>query len=305
MPKVPSTNEGGFKDILLFLDTDENSSPFDILMSYDAGFDEVVTYDQVTAEKAESLVQDAIFPRGPEGVNHTNFLIGGAEAEEVRKILEKTQGAMFPPFEASIVVDPRGSNTTGSSLVAKVEKGLIDKLDSDMENKKVTILAGTGPVGRVVAKLCSIDGAEVTITSRNEERANNISSEISDECGYEIFGVRASNDEEIIDAVEDADVIVSAGPEGVRIVSEEILEKLQDKPRVVADVNAVPPTGIENLDPNDDGEEIMEGIYGFGALAIGGLKRKVEKDLLTRAKESEKGLFDHESAFESAKNELM
>ncbi len=305
MPKVPSTNEGGFKDILLFFDTDDNSSPFDILMAYDAGFDEVVSYDQVTADKAESLVQDAIFPRGPEGVKHTNFLIGGADAEEVRQILENTQDAMFPPFEASVVVDPRGANTTGSALVAKVEKGLIDKLDSDMENKKVTILAGTGPVGRVAAKLCSGDGADATITSRNEGRAKNISDEISEESGYDISGVRASNDEEIIEAVKDADVIISAGPEGVRIVSEEILKELQDKPRVVADVNAVPPTGIENLDPNDDAEEIMDGIYGFGALAVGGLKRKVEKELLIRAKDNDKGLLSHEAAFEAAKDELM
>lgn len=305
MPKLASENEGGFKDILIFFDTDEDSSPFDILMAHDAGFDEVVTYDQVTSEKAEGLVQDAIFPRGPEGVKHTNFLIGGADAEEVRQILEKTQGAMFPPFEASVFVDPRGANTTGSALVAKVEKGLIDNVDSDIEDKKVTILAGTGPVGRVAAKLVSMDGAEATITSRKEERAKNISDEISEECGHEINGVKASNDEEIIDAVMDADVIISSGPEGVRIVSEEILKKLQDKPRVVADVNAVPPTGIENLDPNDDGEEFMEGIYGFGALATGGLKRKVEKDLLTRAKESDKGLFDHESAFEAARDELM
>lgn len=308
VPKVSAAEEEAEvsedKDILFYFDTDESASPFDILMAYDAGFDEVVPYQDVTAERTQDLVQDAIFPRGPEGVKHTSFFLGGSDVQEVKEILEETKEAMFPPFEASVMVDPRGSNTTASAMVAKVEKGLTEIGEGGLDDKKVTILAGTGPVGRVAAMLCANEGSEVTITSRHEDKANNIAEELSEECGHKILGVRASSDEEVYDAIYDADVILSAGPEGVRIVPEDILEKLEDKPRMLADVNAVPPTGVENLDPNDDVEEFMDGIYGIGALAIGNLKRKAEKALLERTKESDKGILDHVAAYETVKEEI-
>lgn len=308
VPNVVTAAEGKEekkdKDILFYFDTDESASPFDILMAYDAGYDEVVPYQSVTAEKTKDLVQDAIFPRGPEGVKHTSFFIGGADVQEVKKILEDTKEAMFPPFEASVMVDPRGSNTTASAMVAKVEKGLAEIGEIGLDDKKVTILAGTGPVGRVAAMLCANEGADVTITSRHEDKAKNISEELSEECGHEIKGVRASSDEEVYGAIKDADVILSAGPEGIRIISEDVLEKLEGKTRIVADVNAVPPTGVANLDPNDDVKEIKDGIYGIGALAIGNLKRKAERALLIRTKDSDKGIFDHQEAFEAVKEEL-
>ncbi|KXB06156.1 hypothetical protein AKJ51_04100, partial [candidate division MSBL1 archaeon SCGC-AAA382A20] len=104
--------------------------------------------------------------------------------------------------------------------------------------------------------------------------------------------------------IKDAEVILSAGPEGVRIISEDTLKKLEGKTRVLADVNAVPPTGVENLDPNDDMEEFMDGIYGVGSLAIGGLKRKAEKALLERTMKRDKGILDYEAAFEAVKEEI-
>ncbi|KXB05978.1 hypothetical protein AKJ51_04380, partial [candidate division MSBL1 archaeon SCGC-AAA382A20] len=218
--------------MLFYFDTDESASPFDILMAHDAGFDEVVPYQGVTADRVGELVQDAIFPRGPKGVKHTSFFMGGSDVEEVKEILENTKDAMFPPFEASVMVDPRGSNTTASAMVAKVERGLAEIGEGSLENKKVVILAGTGPVGRIAAMLCANEGADVTITSRNEDRAKNIAGDLSEESGHEIQGIRASSDEETYDAIKDAEVILSAGPEGVRIISEDTLKKLEGKTRV-------------------------------------------------------------------------
>lgn len=81
------------------------------------------------------------------------------------------------------------------------------------------------------------------------------------------------------------------------------MKKLTGKTRIVADVNAVPPTGVENLDPNDDMKEFMEDIYGIGSLAIGNVKRKAEKALLERTMESDKGVLDYEAAFATVKEE--
>ncbi len=202
------------------------------------------------------------------------------------------------------MLDPRGSNTTASAMVGKVKKGLADVGEAELEGKKVTVLAGTGPVGRVAAMLCANESSDVTITSRKEDRAENTASELSEECGHEIKGVRASDDDEIFDAIKDAQVILSAGPEGIRIVSKDILEGLEKETRIIADVNAVPPTGVEGVDPDDDVEEFMDNIYGIGSLAIGNLKRKAEKALLKRTKESDEGILDYEKAYETVKEEM-
>ncbi|KXB02684.1 hypothetical protein AKJ45_02505 [candidate division MSBL1 archaeon SCGC-AAA261F19] len=292
------------KKILFFFDTDERASPFDISMAYDAGFDVVVPYSSVTAESAKGLVQDAIFPRGPEGVKHTSFFLGGADVQEVSKMLEVTKESMFGPFQASIIVDPRGANTTASALVAKVEAGLAELGEGGLKDKKVAIIAGTGPVGRVAAELCANSGAKAFITSRREEKAKKIAAEISERCETEVGGLQASNDEETLEAVKDADVILSTAKLGIRTISKEVLEQLDDRVRVVGDVNAVQPTGVEGLDPNDDMKEFMENTYGIGALAAGNLKSKVELELLTQAKEADKGVFDHRNAFEIAKDKL-
>lgn len=301
--EMVTASEGGVKreDILFYFDTDEFASPFDICKGSDAGFGLVIPYQNLATEAVADLVQDAIFSRGPEGVKNTSFFLGGSDYQKVREMADIVQESMFPPFQASVVVDPVGANTTGSALVAKVIEGLAEIDAGTLDGKTVSILAGTGPVGRVAAMLCSDEGADVTITSRKEEKAKKIAEEISEECGHEITGVQASNDEEVIEAIKDADIILATGPEGVRIVSKEMLENLEKKPRVIADVNAVPPTGVEDLDSNDDMEEIVDGVYGIGALAVGNVKNQVEMDLLVEARESDQGVFDYNDAYEIVK----
>ncbi|GAH92496.1 unnamed protein product, partial [marine sediment metagenome] len=60
--------------ICYFFDTDDNASPFDINMAYDAGFDIVVPISRMTADQVPKLVQDAIFSRKPKAP--TAFFIG-------------------------------------------------------------------------------------------------------------------------------------------------------------------------------------------------------------------------------------
>jgi hypothetical protein len=50
---------------------------------------------------------------------------------------------------------------------------------------------------------------------------------------------------------------------------------------VVADVNAVPPLGVEGIEVNDDGIE-RDGVLVFGALGIGKLKMKIHKACIGR-----------------------
>ena len=89
------------------------------------------------------------------------------------------------------------------------------------------------------------------------------------------------DDTERLAALESAEVVVCCAKAGVRILSAAILERCGALV-VAADVNAVPPAGIEGLSVGDDGAELPGGALGIGALAIGGVKYKVQRGLLER-----------------------
>src|SRR5438094_219411 len=73
--------------------------------------------------------------------------------------------------------------------------------------------------------------------------------------------------------------------------------------KVIADVNAVPPLGIEGVDVMDDGVT-KEGVVCFGALAIGNLKMKVHKACIARLFERNDLVLDAETIADVAR-ELM
>ena len=72
--------------------------------------------------------------------------------------------------------------------------------------------------------------------------------------------------------------------------------------KVVADVNAVPPSGVEGVGVNDSGTPI-EGTnaVGIGALAIGNVKYKTETGLFKEMIEAEKPVYlDFRDAYKLA-----
>ena len=73
----------------------------------------------------------------------------------------------------------------------------------------------------------------------------------------------------------------------------------------MADINAIPPLGVEGLKSEADGEEILPNVFGIGALAIGKLKNKVEAELIKRAAEEPRGIFDYKMAYEIAKKTAL
>jgi methylene-tetrahydromethanopterin dehydrogenase len=75
--------------------------------------------------------------------------------------------------------------------------------------------------------------------------------------------------------------------------------------KIVADVNAIPPLGVEGLEFGAEGKEILPRIFGIGALAIGKLKNAVEVELIRRAMEEPKGIFDYKAAYDIAKKRAL
>ncbi len=307
-PVIKKTAEEA-PNMLFFLDTDKRASPFDICMAYDAGFSVVVPYENVNAEDAKRIIQDAIFSRDPKGIKHTCFFIGGKDMEKAEEILKVARGTMFPPFEAATIIDPGGAYTTAAALIAKVEDALTRSKLGNLKDKRCAIF-GTGAIGRVAAILLARLGCDVMIISPNPDRVDgekyvaDLLNLLRNKYGVNVEGVFASTPTKKIEVIEKADVILCASVAGVRIISKEMLSGIK-LAKVIADVNAVPPLGVEGMKLEDDMKEIASGIFGIGALTIGRLKYKLEREILKEARRNGKGtVYNYNYAFQLARKIL-
>jgi len=300
-------SEHKFRKVFIFLDTDKHASPFDILTIIDVFPDAaILKYEDVTVEDAEKIIYDAMFPRGPEGAKHTKIFINGRDFKQVNDILEKAKKCMLPPFELAIIIDPRGAYTTATAAVAKTLELSLEKGFGGLENKVVTLLAGTGSVGQTAARLYASEKANVILTSRDLQRASSVATKINEETDSEwVRGVEAQTSDEIGKAIENAEIVLSTGAAGTQLLPLDVLKEYGKKCKIVADINAIPPLGVEELKSEVDGEEILPNVFGIGALAIGKLKNKVEAELIKKAAEEQKGIFDYRMAYEIAKKTVL
>lgn len=285
------------KNILIYFDMDKRPSPFDILFAYDVGFDIVLPLSGVGTDEITALVQDAMFPRGPKGAKYTTLFFGGTDLDAVEKMAKKARKTMFPPFQLSIALDPKGAHTTSSAIVAKVLEALGTKGET-LEGKKAAVLGGCGRVGRVTSRILAREGVEVTLLDVIEEVVP-VAEKISEMVGGKVKGMIATSPEEILSVAKDCEIVISAGPAGVELLPENFVPGLE-KCLVAADVNAVPPAGIAGIKAKYDKKE-KNGILTIGALAIGNLRNKIEAKMLRTAMESEGVFLDYTNAFEFAK----
>lgn len=292
--------------ILHFFDTDDYCSPFDTNMGYDAGFDVVIPYCKMTADRVIKLVQDAIFSR--KAGAPTVFFVGGSNVEESEKIAKEVLKAILPPFDSPVIIDPRGAHTTASAIVAKTIEVANKHGLSSLSGKKVICLGGTGPVGQIAALIASKLYADVVITSRREEYVKNLANSLTKKAGKgskKINGEVAKSEDQFYKIVKDADIIWSVGKAGIQMLSKEVLKQLSSN-KIVVDINLVPPYGLEGIKPEFDDEEFFSGIYAIGALGIGRLKYKIEREIFKMAINTKgKKIFDYNIAFEIASKILF
>ena len=295
--------------ICYFFDTDDNASPFDINMAYDAGFDIVVPVSKMNADQVPKLVQDAIFSRKPGAP--TTFFIGGSNVKEGEKIAKKVVKSLVTPFECPVIIDPRGSHTTASAVVAMTMQIAQKKHGIESLKGKKVVVFGAGPVGRIAAILAAKLKCDTYIIETwdksNEGYISNLAKELTEEAGEgstEVKGIFAPELDQRLKIAEDADIIWSLAAAGVEILTEELLVKLKGK-KIVVDINLVPPYGIEGLKPKHNNEEINPGIFGIGALALGRLKSNSESQILKEATKTKGSkIFDYNYAFKVAQKLL-
>jgi methylenetetrahydrofolate/methylenetetrahydromethanopterin dehydrogenase (NADP+) len=264
------------KKILVQLDTDPHPSSFDAIAAYDADVDVVLGFGAITAENLTSVVQGAIFPRGPEGLTNTAFWVGGSKVRDGEAVFEAAQRSFFEPFKPSIMLDSDGSNTTAAAAVALVRRAVT------LNGSRAAVI-GLGPVGLRTAELLRREGAEVTmltfppdVMEGGHRRASGIP--VAQEAGLEVVEP-ASSDE--LDAILSGKAAVfAAGPAGTQILRRSGWAELEGL-QVVVDYSAAEPVGVEGVDRMDDLKE-ENGVLKLGALAVGGPKMKVHKRCVQR-----------------------
>src|SRR5205085_10522795 len=132
---------------------------FDITMAYDAGFNAVVPYAGVTLEQISGLAQDVIFPCSPKDLRRSAILVGGRDAGIAMDMVDAAKEAMVPPFEVSILADPRAAFTTAAAVVACVERQLHQHHRMELKGARIVIFGGTGPIGIATGIIASLAGA--------------------------------------------------------------------------------------------------------------------------------------------------
>jgi methylene-tetrahydromethanopterin dehydrogenase len=278
--------------ILHMLTPLKHMSPFDVNMALDAGYDAAIPYTSVTVEDVSGLVQDAIFSRGPEGLKQTGVFIAGKRAIEALDMMARAKRAMVPPFEISVFADPAGSFTTAAAMVACIKKALREKFSTELGGKRVAVFGGTGVVGFASAVIAGLEGAHATLIGYDgPDRVRKLAEEANARFGAEMRYADGSSEEQKSELARDADVIIAAGPAGRRLLTLDQLRAARQV-KVVADANAVPPSGVEGVGVNDDATPLpRSGAVAIGALTVGNVKYRTESGLFNMMIETEKPLY--------------
>ena len=295
------------RSILHMLDPMPHNSPFDINMALDAGFDVLMPYNNVKIDSVHSLVQDVIFSRSPAGVKRTALFIGGRDLGLAMDMLTKCKQAMVPPFEVSVLADPSGAFTTAAALVACVEKQLATVHALSLQDCKALVFGGTGPVGIATGIIASLAGAKVTLVDHlSQQVALDAAKEYNRRFACSLTGAAATNVVEKSAIVADTDLIFCTAKAGIQVLNAEVLQHARNL-KVVGDVNAVPPAGIEGVKSKSNGVNLATApnsptAVAIGALAIGDIKYKLQQALLASLLDAEHPIYlDFRNAFTKAK----
>jgi len=285
--------------ILHMLDPRKHVSPFDVNMAADAGFKVIVPYTNVEVADVTPLIQDAIFSRPPNYGVRTGFFFGGKDAIVALDMIEAAKKAMVPPFECSVFADPAGSFTTAAAMVACVERVLKNKYSRGWKGAKVTVFGATGVVGFASSIIAALEGAHVRLVAhRGVDRVVKSAAISKERFGVDLEPVAGETAEQKRDIIEQAEIVFAAAAAGVQVISKadkDIAKKLL----VVADVNAVPPPGVDGIDLFMDGAQLPGSqALAVGALAIGDIKYKCESGLFKQMLASEKSVaYDFRHAY--------
>ena len=276
------------RTLLLHLDSSLHPSAFDRIVALDGGADEVLSYGAVTEDAVRDLVHGAIFTRGPKDLHNTAIFIGGTDMASGERLLAAVRAAFFGPMCVSVMLDPNGSNTTAVAAVAKLQRAV-----GALAGRRAVVTASTGPVGMRAAGLLAKAGADVVVTSRRQEGGAGVAAAIAQRFGAKVRPMMMADGSHAASVLEGAELLLNAGGAGISLVPHSAWAGRAGL-RAAADVNAVPPPGIEGIEVTDNGAD-RHGVTVFGALGVGSLKMKIHKACIARLFERNDVVLDAET----------
>jgi len=279
-------------------------SPFDVNMAADAGITTLFPYTGIEPQEVTGITQDAMFSRDPANAARTGLFIGGRDAIQALDMMDAARKAMFPPFTISVMVDPSGAFTTAGAMVAVVERALRRNRAEGIKGLNVQVYGATGVVGGTAAVIAALAGARVTMVShRGLSGVEPKAEEFRRRFGVELACADAPDDASKEKLLADAEVVFACGRAGMQILSTRNLAAA-GRLLAAADINAVPPSGIEGVAAKDDGAPLPGGRgVGIGALAVGNVKFRVQHALLKRLAEANKAVYlDFRDAYDAARD---
>jgi hypothetical protein len=277
-------DDAAMKKLLFQLDTDPIPNTFDTVVAYDGGADHVTVHGGMTPNNVGKMVDGAIFTRPPSAKKNTAIFVTGSHMAVGEAVFNAIRNHFFDEFRVSIMLDSNGSNTTAAAAAAYVLQ------HTPVKGKRVVILAGTGPVGQRAGVMLAQEGADVVITSRKLERAQAVCTSLEHNFGTRLSAVAAYTNETFNDALKGAQILISTGAAGVKLIAEKQWVWSTDL-EVVVDANATPPTGISGIDIHNRGT-IRGGKICYGAIGFGALKLEVQRACIKRLFETNDEVLD-------------
>lgn len=281
------------KKLLYQFDTDPLPAVFDNVVAYDGGADHVTAYGGISAANVGSLVEGAIFTRGPKDKKNTAIFIGGGNMSAGEAVLAAVQKKFFAQFRVSVMFDCNGSNTTAAAAVAWLAHG------RSLTGKRAVILAGSGPVGQRAAVLLAREGVDVVMTGRKLAAVQAACDLIKTQFGVDARAIEAPTNAERGAAIAGAHIVLATGAAGIQLLE---ASQWQASPtlELIADANASPPAGIDGVGMGDRGV-LSHGKTLFGPLGFGALKLALHRACIARLFEQTGLLLDAEEIYRIAK----
>ena len=294
--------------ILHLITAAKNASPFDVNMAYDAGFDKIMPYTNVALDEIIALTQDAMFSRststkqGLSGIQREALFFGGRDIHLALEMQKAAASSMFTPFELSTMTDPSGAFTTAAAMIAKID-ALLKSHNQSLAQQTFAIFGASGTVGTTAALIAAAQGATVRLVAhKNVTQMQTYADMLLEKYGFKWQVVDGTSDAAKMQVLNNATVAICAAVAGVRVL--ENTHFAQSKTlKIIADVNAVAPSGAEGVAVMSDGGLISDTqIAAIGALMIGQLKYKTQQKLLQTMLASDVPVhLDFNNAFEVAR----
>ncbi|MCC6493599.1 MAG: bifunctional NADP-dependent methylenetetrahydromethanopterin dehydrogenase/methylenetetrahydrofolate dehydrogenase [Pirellulales bacterium] len=280
--------------ILLCLDSDQQPSVFDSVVAVDAGVQHLFRHGGVAPEKVRELVYGAMFTRGPTELKNTALFIGGSDAAAGEALLKAATDVFFGPMRVSVMLDSNGSNTTAAAAVLALRRHV------PLAGAIITVLAGTGAVGRRVVRLLASEGARVRVGSRRLVHAEATCDKLSRLLpGADLTAWENSTPMAAATAVDGAQGVIACGPPAAELLPKGSLAQSPGLQAAI-DLNAVPPHGLADIEPTDKATKHGE-VVCYGALGVGGAKMKIHRAAISRLFSANNLVLDADEIYALAK----